>query len=339
MRAKDILAKYGPEMAVYAILTSNLGSSIVTPDIANRYIREVIDRAVVVSDARRLPMASATRNIDRLTHSGRVMQFPTEGTAPTAAGAIAFVQRQLLATRMAAAEDWSQETIEDNIEGEGLADTIVDVMATLFSRDFEELSLYANADDVATPAWPDAAQNGDIFRENLGATPHDGWLLSCNNIVDKAGAQATLTTDLFEELINAIPTKIFEGSPRAEWRLYCNSRVERTYRDEVGERGTNLGDRALFENVPMSFQGVPIVPVPQLRFESRDFGGGVITECSDLMLVHPNNLVVGFRREVEMDIEKKPRTGTFELTIASRGDSNVEDPDAYAVINNSKLPA
>ncbi len=339
MKVADILKQYGPEMAVYAILTSNLGSSIVQPDIATRYLREVISRTVVVNDSRRLPMAGATRNIDRLTHAGRVMVFPAEGAAPAPAGAISFAQRQLLATRMAAAEDWSQETIEDNIEGEGLENTLVDVMASLFSRDFEELALYANADDIATPVWPDASQNGDVFRENLGATPHDGWLLLASNVTDKAGAQASLITDLFNELIDAIDTKIFEASPRADWRFYVNSRVERKYREEVGERSTNLGDRALFENVPMSFQGVPVSPVPMLRFESRDFGGGVITECSDLMLVHPNNLVTGFRREVEMDIEKKPRSGTFELTITSRGDVNVENPDAYSTILNTKLPA
>ena len=339
MAVKDILAKYGPEMAVYAILTSTLGNSDLQPEVANRYIREVIDRTVVVNAARRLPMASNTRNIDRLTHSGRVMVFPAEGTAPAVAGALAFGQRQLLANRMAAAEDWSQETIEDNIEGTGLEDTLVDVMATLFGRDFEELALYGNADDVATPAWPDAATLGDVFRENLGSTAHDGWLLLSDNVTDKLGVAPTKTSDLFNELMDAIPSKILDGSPRADWRIYCNSRIERKYREEVGERSTNLGDRALFENVPMSHQGIPVVSVPVMRFETRDFGGGDITECTDLMLVHPNNLVVGFQRNVTMDIEKKPRSGTFELTITSRGDANVEDPAAYATIINTKLVA
>lgn len=220
-----------------------------------------------------------------------------------------------------------------------MEDTLVDVMATLFGRDFEELALYGNADDVATPAWPDAATNGDIFRENLGSTPHDGWLLLTNNLTDKQGSVPTVISDLFNELMDAIPTKILDATPRNDWRLYVNSRIERKYREEVGERSTNLGDRALFENVPMSHQGIPVVSVPMLRFETRDFGGGDITECSDLMLVHPNNLVVGFQRAVEMDIEKIPRKSTFELTITARGDANVEDPDAYASIINSKLPA
>ena len=56
------------------------------------------------------------------------------------------------------------------------------------------------------------------------------------------------------------------------------------------------------------------------------------------MLVHPPNLVTGFQRDVTVDIEYKPRTSMFELTISARGDANVEDADAYATMINVKLP-
>ena len=339
--AMQLLRKYGPEVAVYAIMTGSLGASTLQPATADRYLRELVQRTVVVNEARRLPMTSNTRNIDRLTHSGRVMVFPGEGNSPALAGAVGFQQRQLIAGTMLAAEDWSRETIEDNLEGDNLEDTIIDVMSQLNARDLEELCLYANADDNTAPAFPDAEKGGDSWRENLGGSAHDGWLLLSDHLIDKQGAQPNLATDIFAELMDAIPTKILDSMPRADWRFYVNSSLERRYREELGERSTPLGDRALFENMAVSYQGIPIVPVPMLRLETRDMVGGAtddITDVTDCMLVYPSNLVVGFQRQVNVDVEYKPRTAMFELTINSRGDANVEDPDSYATMINVRLP-
>ena len=200
-----------------------------------------MQRTSIVNEARKLPMTANTRNIDRLVHSGRVMVFPNEGQTPSLAGALSFTQRQLNAGTMYAAEDWSRQTIEDNLEGENLEDTIVDVMGQLQARDMEELFLYANADDTTSPAFPDADKAGDAFRENLGGTAHDGWLLLSDHLIDKQGAQPDLATDIFGELMDAIPTKLLDGFPRAEWRFFVNSSLERRYREELGERMTALG--------------------------------------------------------------------------------------------------
>jgi hypothetical protein len=294
LNPRELVARFGHETAMYAILTGNLGSSTVQPEVADRYIREMVNRTVIINDARRLPMNSNTRNIDRLTHSGRVMVFPNEGEPATLAGAIGFIQRQLIAGRLIAAEDWSQETIEDNIEG-----------------------------------------------DNLGGTAHDGWLLLSDHLIDKQGEQPGLATDMFKELMDSIPDKYLDSYPRAEWRFYVNGTLERRYREELGERMTALGDRALFENVPVFYQGVPVVPAPSLRLETRDMVGGGdndLTNVTDLLLVHPMNLVTGFRRDVTMDVERQPRKGMFELTLTARGDANVESPDSYATMINVKLP-
>ena len=163
-----------------------------------------------------------------------------------------------------------------------------------------------------------------------------------DHLIDKQGAQPNLATDIFAELMDAIPTKILDSMSRADWRFYVNSSLERRYREELGERSTPLGDRALFENMAVSYQGIPIVPVPMLRLETRDMVGGAdndITDVTDCMLVYPSNLVVGFQRQVNVDVEYKPRTAMFELTINSRGDANVEDPDSlFATMINVRLP-
>ena len=339
--ARELVRRYGPEMAMYAILTGTLGEGVMQPATANRYLQEIVERSVIISEARRVVMTSNTRNIDRLVHSGRVMKFPGEGNEVGVAGAMAFQQRQLIASDMMAAEDWSRQTIEDNIEGDNLENTLVEVMGQLHARDMEELFLYANADDTTSPAFPDAEEGGDSFREHLGGTPHDGLLLLTDNLIDKQGAQADSARDIFEELMGAIPAKLLNGRPTGEWRFYVNNALERRYRAELGERSTPLGDRALFEAVPVFYQGIPVVSAPMLRLETRDMvdsSDSDVTGVTDAMLVHPNNIVVGFQRNVTVDVEYRPRKLMYELTISARGDMNVEAPDAFSTMINVKLP-
>ncbi len=341
LSARDLVNQYGIDMAMYAILTGTLGNSVMQPATANRYLQEIVERSVIINDARRVVMASNTQNIDRLVHSGRVMKFPNEGSDVEVAGSINFTQRQLIASDMMAAEDWSRQTIEDNIEGENLENTLVEVMGQLRARDMEELFLYANADDLASPAFPNAEEAGDAFRQNLGGTPHDGLLLLTDNLIDKQGAQADSASDIFGELMEAIPSKLLNSRPMSEWRFYVNNALERRYRAELGERSTPLGDRALFEAVPVFYQGIPVVSAPMLRLETRDMVDGAdndVTDVTDAMLVHPNNIVVGFQRNVMVDVEYPSRKLMFELTISARGDCNVEDPSAYSTILNVKLP-
>ena len=144
------------------------------------------------------------------------MKFPGGGTDVEVAGAIGFNQRQLIAGALMAAEDWSRQTIEDNIEGDNLENTVVEVMGLLHSRDLEELFLYGNADDSTNPAFPHTDKGGDAFRENLGGTQHDGWLLLSDHLIDKQGAQADSARAIFAELLESIPSSLLNSRPKAE---------------------------------------------------------------------------------------------------------------------------
>ena len=203
-------------------------------------------------------------------------------------------------------------------------------MGQMHARDMEELFLYANADSTTKPAFPKADEGGDAFCENLGGPPpHDGWLLLSEHLIDKEGAQPDTAVDLFRELLDALPSQQLDRYARSEWRFYVNSSLERRYREELGERMTALGDRALFENAPVFYQGIPVVPVPSLRLETRDMVGGGdsdIANVTDCLLVHPMNLVAGFRREVQVDVQYQPRKGLFELTLSARATPTWKTP-------------
>ena len=53
LKPRELLKRYGHEMAMYAIMTGDLGSSTLQPATSDRYLRELVERTVIVNDARR----------------------------------------------------------------------------------------------------------------------------------------------------------------------------------------------------------------------------------------------------------------------------------------------
>lgn len=332
MTPKELVAKYGWEGALYTILTSTLGNAKMATEKADQYIVDAIKRTTIINEARRLPMGSPQRDIDRITHTGRVIEFPDpgEGAAAADAGAVGFATRSLNVVRLIAAESFSKETLEDNLEGDDFEDTLISTMAALFGRDWEELALYG--DNAGTALWI----SGDATFYQLMA--HDGWLQTATSTTDKDGAVPDSCQDLLEELLDAIPSEHLDSYPPNEWRFYASPKFTRKYRRELGERGTTAGDNALLTDAPLFYEGYPVRAVPQIKSQTRTTGAGS-KEVTDLMLVHPRNLVVGVRRDVDVEVDSIPRQQEFDLVLTSRVDVEVENPAAYATIINSDYPA
>ena len=152
------------------------------------------------------------------------------------------------------------------------------------------------------------------------------------NVVSYADAAPAKISDALQAMLEAVPSKYF--GDLSQWRFYLPFKAERKYREELAERATSAGDRALLEDVPVFYQGIPIIWVPKIRGHAV---GGTEDDRADagdvyeFLFAHPANLVVGYKRDVTMETERKPRARTVEFTLTSRTDENVEEPGAIAI--------
>ena len=323
MTQEELLSKL--DAAIKALTTSDLGPSKLQPEVADRYIRKAIDTSKMLRECRVLPMRSDTRNIDKIGFASRILQAATEATEPGTTSKPTFEQRTLTVKEVIAAVDVSYSTLEDNIERGQLEQTLLDLIAERASADLEELFLYADP------------SSSDTFIKLLG---HRDWLTMTEaddgvHVEDYEGSEPDKISDVFKTLLNKVPHKYFGNL--AQWRFYCAFSAERKYREELAERATAAGDRALLEDVPVFYQGIPVIWVPKIVVETRNIGGSDKPNCTDVLFCHPSNLVVGFRREVDMERERKPRARTVEITVTARCDCNVEEPDAIAIARNVSL--
>ncbi|MDD5092791.1 MAG: hypothetical protein PHV74_00195 [Dehalococcoidia bacterium] len=301
-----------------------IGSAKLLPQQADRFIRAAIDNSKLMREVRTLEMTSDTKNIDKIVFGNRVLQKPVaEGTEHTDTTGYQTEQRQLVAKEFIIAVNLFYSTLEDNIEKENFESTLLDLIGGRASADFEEVGMYANP----------AASGADAV---LSVPTHTGWLTGlAGHITDYNCAAPSAVSDVFKALINSVPSKHFGSKPLNEWRLYCSFQYERAYRDELAGRATAAGDRALLEDVPVFYQGVPVIWLPKIKTETRE----TVDNISDVMFVHPANLVQGWKRDITLERERKPRKRQIEFTITARWDFNEEESDAIAQAKDVGLPA
>lgn len=174
---QDILARL--DAAFKSITTGDLGSTKLTPEKAERFVRAVEKATPMLREARMLEMKSDTRDIDKTGFGGRIMQAAVEDTAPVGSSKPNFSTNKLVAVEAIAVVGISDSALEDNIEGEDFENTLIDMMGERAGVDMEEL--YIKGDTTS----------GDTY---LALT--DGWNKLSGNAVtgtvtDTAGGMNT----------------------------------------------------------------------------------------------------------------------------------------------------
>jgi HK97 family phage major capsid protein len=207
----------------------------------------------------------------------------------------------------------SDEFLEDNIEREGFADSLVTMIAQYVGKDLEEVYLRG---DTAT---------ADTFLNTL-----DGIL---KQFINGAGnhtlAAATYGKDyqaLFTDLLKLLPVQ-YRRDP-TQLRFFVPISVADGYRDQIANRGTPLGDQQLMGIIPLAYYGIPIVPVPMMIGTAA----GDFTDAGNkILLTNPKNIYIGFRRQVRMETFRDPREGGTSFVVNLRTDIKAGHVDASVV--------
>jgi len=285
----------------------------VNPEQSNKFFRKMMDSAVILKDARTVPMSRPKMEINKIGFSTRVLRAANQGTisAPEAGDTgtralaradryVPITERITLETDEVIAEiDLPDEVIEDSIEGGNLdtatfQQTILDMMAERVSLDLEELVVLGDTTSLDTYL---ALQDGVL----KAAT---------SNIVNNAGDP--LSAQLFGNMIKALPTKYYKLLNR--YRFYTSMPKEIDYRLTIAQRQTSLGDAVLTGQVPVTALGV------QLSSTSYMPSGNVI-------LMPPNNLIIGVQRALRMEFARLARERAFAIILSMRLAMAYEEED------------
>lgn len=194
--------------AAAALTTSGVTSGLLNPEQARRFLTQTFEATPLGPLVRHELRTARSGEIDKIGIAGRILRAKTEDAddGKRVKPNFGSVKYQCNAVRL----PWeiTEETLRENIEGEGLEDTITNLMTAQVGVDREDLCVNG---DEETPAPTEGTPNPDYDFLKLD----DGWVKQVKNgghVVDHKGADMNL--DVFYAGLRAMPNKFNNGKLR-----------------------------------------------------------------------------------------------------------------------------
>jgi HK97 family phage major capsid protein len=284
-------------------LTTNGG--YLNPEQENQFFRKLIDQPTIVREARTVFMNAPKREINKVGFGTRILKPGVSNVALTESDrSKPTTEKVTLTTKEVIAEvRIPYDVLEDNIERNGFADTIMEMMAERAALDIEELILLGDTTLDAADPYLDLV---------------DGALVRAISNVSDAGS-TSINKTVFKNAIKAMPDRYLRN--RAAMRFYVSIDNELEWRDSFGNRQTTGGDSAVTTNNAITAFGVPVIPVALMPADK-----GLFTD--------PKNMVIGIQRNVLVETDKDITARVWIIVLTMRLDFVYEEEPAVVKIIN-----
>lgn len=196
----------------------------------------------------------------------------------------------------------SDEVMEDNVAGAGIANSLERLIASRFGFDIEDLFV-----------------NGDTGSGDPYLALQDGWLKLAQGVGGNVVAASAIGQDyqeIFKRLVIAIPDR-FKRNLATDYRFYVPQRLTEKYRDILADRGTPMGDMMLSGTGELRYQGILIKGVPSFAITAGS------PDTSSILLANRNNLYAGYHRRMKMETWRDPREGATSFVVTARVNSQI----------------
>lgn len=295
---------------------------------ASGFIDLVVAESVLLQNIRIHRTDAPSGTLSKMTVSGPITQGAAEGTAvadtskPTASS-VDYVTKKTVSQM-----DISGEFTEDNIEGQGGRNTVLNMMTKQIGNDMETLSLEGDTSETGTTAKQKLIKvnNGFLKLTASGTGAH---------IVDCGGTGVSLA--LLVTMLRAMPTKWRRNLGDLRWIMSANT--ELSLIAQLATIPAGLGISGLSDTtkvsgaLPGTLLGIKPLVVPlmpeDLAIDGVDDDTGTV-----IMLCNPQNLVYVVQRDLMIEWERVPRGDLWQSTIHMRTDQIVENTDAVVRTTN-----
>lgn len=303
-------------IAKAAIQTSSLsGGGLLNKEQARRFIQQTFEATNLGGLVRHEMRTAKTGEIDKIGIASRILRKKTENTDDGYRAGVQTSHIEYSTTAVRLPWEITEETLRENIEGQGLEGTVTNLMTKQLGVDLEDL--YLNADtDISS-----SDKDHDFLYIN------DGWIKQIKNggHVYDASSASGMSLDMFYKTLQTIPNKYNNGSLRwlmsprraQEWELYLLNQV-------IGKGG------AVPESIYTSPARIKTVECPSLSDDTI-----ILTDPKNLVVVNTYGVQIRKTTEGKEAIMQDKRFYVVHLDY----DSIIEELDATAIITNLKMGA
>lgn len=290
MKQEEVL-----ELLSKSVIATATGGQL-NAEQSEKFISTVVEQDQFLKKIQTVTMSSKTYQLNTVGVAGRVMRKATEGTDPGFTQSVTITPKSLVSQEVILPYDITFSFLEENIQKENAEDLINNVFAKAFRNDLLDLAF-----------------NGDESSADPFVQINDGFIKLAagdSSVTDYTIESGALTKTVFQEMLALLPNK-WKNNP-AELCFLVSPDVEETYRSELANRNTALGDIMVTEFRGAQYSGIDVVPVP---FMPGSTGQKII-------LTKYQNLAVGLGRDIRIGKQVQERKRIVEYTISAKVDFN-----------------
>lgn len=302
------------EKADLALGDLTTDGGVLQPAQAQRFIRILIDKSVVMGMSTVTPMKSPKQLIEKIRFGSRILRAGAEATAlPAGDRSKPDLSKVELDAKLFKAEvRLSDEVLEDSIERDQLKNTVMQLMSESIARDMDEVIV-----------------QGDTASADNYLAQFDGMLKSAtSNVV--AGGSVAINKGMFKNMLKTMPSEFLRNKPAMRYLTSVDAKID--YADAVSDRATALGDSALEQDRACQYSGVPIMDVPLFP---ENLGGG--TDETNIILTDPKNINIGIWRRIKIDTDKLVSEGVLLVVATMRFDFKYQEETAVVKATGVKV--
>lgn len=290
--------------------TSGMAAGILNPEQSRTFIRQTFDATPLGNLVRHEMRRSKTGELDKIGIASRILRKKTENNDDGYRANATFSKIEYATTAARLPWEITEETLRENIEGEGLEAAITDLMTKQLGVDLEDI--YLNGDTATDPLDDDY----DFLKLN------DGWIkqmLNGGHVEDRTSIlSGAMNVDVYYDALKQMPNKYNNGklrwlmSPRRaqEWERYLIN--------QLITAGGGITD-GLIKN-PAS---IPAIPVPSISDDKI-----ILTDPKNLIKVNTYDVIIRKTTEGKEAIMQDKRFYVVHLDF----DPIIEELDATVII-------
>jgi len=305
-------------LAKATITTADVTYGLLEPQAARAFVRKIKERTTLSNSIRTRMVRASSGSIDKVSVASRIIRKATENTDDGYRVGASFDTADYQTVKVRLPWEVTEDTLHENIEGEGFENTLVDEMTTQFALDLEDLEI--NGDTASGDPFV-SINDGLLKLATVGNGAHviDGALINGGNI-SKAH---------FFEAYRQFPHRLRAGLG-GELRWLASPAQVTNWWESLTDRATAAGDAVLEGRVDAA-RGPLGIP----------FMGDGIPSMPDtvMLLTAPRNLV----RIISWELRKRRVTGETDAQLAAldkrlyiyflKHDFIVEEYDAVVRVN------
>lgn len=311
------------------ITTGDVTYGLLNSEQARTFVKQTFEATPLGALVRHEMRHAKTGEIDKIGIASRIIRKKTENVDADSKGGVPVTDpatgqvtgyrakpnfSQVTYATKAVRLPWeiSEETLRENIEGEGLEATITNLMTTQLGIDMEDLHL--NGDEEITGENPDH----DFLYIN------DGWIkqIEKGGHVYDAASDESMSLDMFYNALQAMPNKYNNGKLRWLMSPHRAQQWELFLLNQGLKSGGHFPD-SLYQS-PAS---IPTVQVPRMPDDKI-----ILTDPQNLIVVNTYDVKIRKTTEGKEAIMADKRFYVVHLD----SDPIIEELDATAIIKGIK---